>query len=75
MVQVLEKCQWFHTETVLRRTADCSLVDADGSFGCLVRVAGAGADADRAALVDDLQERFESLCRLAPPGAGRTMVN
>ena len=59
MVQVFEK--WFHTETVLRRAADCSLVDANGSFGCFVRVARSGADADGTALVDDLKERFEPL--------------
>ncbi len=56
VVQVLE--ERFHTEAVLWRTADGTLVDAGSSLGCLVRVAGSGANSDGAPLVDDLKERF-----------------
>ncbi len=59
VVQVFE--ERFHTKSVIWWAADSTLVNADGSFGCLVRVTGASADSDRATLVDDLEERFEAL--------------
>ena len=55
-IQVLK--ERFHAKPVFRRAANGTLVNANGSFGCLVRVSGSSANSNRAPLVDDLKERF-----------------
>ena len=55
-VQVLK--ERFHAKPVFWRAANGTLVNADRSFGCLVRVSGSSADSNGAPLVDDLKERF-----------------